>query len=378
MMYKLILLFIAGLFSFLHAGGIDGNAKVLTVYGLLPAQDIKPGFQVYSLEGGTQLTQRPIVKISQEEHKFFYRVTLVANDLQGRECKVFLAVAPHQSLFSPSRKQWVRVCDLDPGKDSICINYNQEFFNYSIELEHTYLTRMHRKMYFFEVNETGMFFATELLIPLHNTAFLVVPPLMIVGEYAAAFATTVALACLQATISDVVLDAVLPYAQGNGMQGSQGESDKQSPIPGGDGGGDDPQGPKEPKDNGKKAAGVALSQEARKRYQALRENKLKTSVPKHDKPANSMMGKRGNDLGDSTLDSNLPTTIRGQSYTGHAVDRMQGRGVVPSVVEETISKGVESPGKKPGTIDHYDFKNDVTVVTSKQSGAVVTVHYGGG
>jgi hypothetical protein len=52
MMYKLILLFVAGLFSFLHAGGIDGNAKVLTVYGLLPAQDIKPSVAEEAIKYG--------------------------------------------------------------------------------------------------------------------------------------------------------------------------------------------------------------------------------------------------------------------------------------------------------------------------------------
>ncbi len=48
----MILLFVAGLFSFLHAGGIDGNAKVLTVYGLLPAQDIKPSVAEEAIKYG--------------------------------------------------------------------------------------------------------------------------------------------------------------------------------------------------------------------------------------------------------------------------------------------------------------------------------------
>ena len=50
---------------------------------------------------------------------------------------------------------------------------------------------------------------------------------------------------------------------------------------------------------------------------------------------------------------NKPTTIMGRDYSGHALDRMQERGLVPSVVENTIAHGTPSAGSKPGTTAHY-------------------------
>ena len=44
-----------------------------------------------------------------------------------------------------------------------------------------------------------------------------------------------------------------------------------------------------------------------------------------------------------TYPRNTPTTISGREYSGHALDRIQWRGTVPSVVEHTIQSG-ESGG----------------------------------
>jgi Domain of unknown function (DUF4258) len=37
--------------------------------------------------------------------------------------------------------------------------------------------------------------------------------------------------------------------------------------------------------------------------------------------------------------TNKPTTINGIDYSGHALDQMQERGLVPSVVQNTIENG---------------------------------------
>lgn len=59
--------------------------------------------------------------------------------------------------------------------------------------------------------------------------------------------------------------------------------------------------------------------------------------------------------------TNKPTVINGREYSGHALDRMQGRGLMPSVVEDTIATGSRSAGNTPGT----------TVFTSGQARVVV-------
>jgi filamentous hemagglutinin len=53
---------------------------------------------------------------------------------------------------------------------------------------------------------------------------------------------------------------------------------------------------------------------------------------------------------------------------------MQDRGLVPSVIENTIGVGTKTPSRG-GTTVHYDPVNNVSVVTNKQ-GKVVTVKYG--
>ena len=71
---------------------------------------------------------------------------------------------------------------------------------------------------------------------------------------------------------------------------------------------------------------------------------------------------------------NSPTTINGRDYSGHALDRMQDRGIPPSAVENAIKNGTKTP-QNGGKTKHYDPINNVTVITNK-NGGVVTTHYG--
>ncbi|MGS6265423.1 hemagglutinin repeat-containing protein, partial [Enterobacter asburiae] len=58
--------------------------------------------------------------------------------------------------------------------------------------------------------------------------------------------------------------------------------------------------------------------------------------------------------------------------SAHAVDRMQGRGVPPSAVENTIKTGNIYP-TKPGTTGYYDATNNLRVIINTNTGDVVTV-----
>ena len=71
---------------------------------------------------------------------------------------------------------------------------------------------------------------------------------------------------------------------------------------------------------------------------------------------------------------NQPSTISNREYSGHALDRMQDRGITPSVVENTIKNGKSTPSRG-GTTVHYDPESKVSIVTN-ESGRVVTVKYG--
>jgi hypothetical protein len=67
--------------------------------------------------------------------------------------------------------------------------------------------------------------------------------------------------------------------------------------------------------------------------------------------------------------TNEGTTIGGRWYTGHALDQMQGRGLMPSVIEDTIKTGTASPGNTAGTTVYMTGQARVVV---NSAGDVVT------
>ncbi|MBW4210331.1 DUF4258 domain-containing protein [Enterobacter asburiae] len=85
-------------------------------------------------------------------------------------------------------------------------------------------------------------------------------------------------------------------------------------------------------------------------------------------------GRSGNPM--NTKGSNSPAVIGERAYSTHAVDRMQGRGVPPSAVENTIKTGNIYP-TKPGTTGYYDATNNLRVIINTNTGDVVTVIPGG-
>jgi hypothetical protein len=70
--------------------------------------------------------------------------------------------------------------------------------------------------------------------------------------------------------------------------------------------------------------------------------------------------------------TNVPATINGVDYSAHAIDQMQGRGVPPSAVKNTIENGVVYPTRE-GTTGYHDPVNNMRVVTNSKTGLVVTV-----
>ena len=68
--------------------------------------------------------------------------------------------------------------------------------------------------------------------------------------------------------------------------------------------------------------------------------------------------------------TNPPATINGLNYTGHALDQMQSRGIMPSVVEDTIRTGTQSPGYDGAT----RYTTDQARVIINPNGSVKTVY----
>jgi RHS repeat-associated protein len=101
--------------------------------------------------------------------------------------------------------------------------------------------------------------------------------------------------------------------------------------------------------------------------------------PAGDVPASTPVGRSGKPLQVAIPDEppiNAPGNVYGRDYSGHAFDQMQGRGIPPSAVENTIQTGQPFPGNKPNTTGYYDPVNNLTAITDSASGRVVTVRQG--
>jgi RHS repeat-associated protein len=84
--------------------------------------------------------------------------------------------------------------------------------------------------------------------------------------------------------------------------------------------------------------------------------------------ASTPIGRRGNEML-VPRGTNAPGSVNGQQYTGHAFDQMQGRGVMPSVVDDALKTGAVSPGREGATI----YTNDQVRVIVNPNGSIKTV-----
>jgi hypothetical protein len=73
---------------------------------------------------------------------------------------------------------------------------------------------------------------------------------------------------------------------------------------------------------------------------------------------------------------NPPGQVCGRSFSGHAFDRMQGRGLTPSVVLDAIQNGQRFPGNSARESIFYSPNNNVSVIVNTANGRVVTVRQG--
>ena len=94
-----------------------------------------------------------------------------------------------------------------------------------------------------------------------------------------------------------------------------------------------------------------------------------------DYPSSTPVGHKGKEIKVSP-GYNTSTTIEGTTYTGHALDRMQQRGITPSVVQNTLHTGTASPGNTPGTLVIKDNANNISIITDSTKKRIITVRFG--
>ncbi|MDY7573183.1 RHS repeat-associated core domain-containing protein [Actimicrobium sp. CCI2.3] len=68
---------------------------------------------------------------------------------------------------------------------------------------------------------------------------------------------------------------------------------------------------------------------------------------------------------------NEPAVIGNRKFSGHALDQMQNRGLMPSVIENALTNGITFP-TRVGTTGFYDATNNVRVIINSGTGRVVT------
>jgi hypothetical protein len=68
------------------------------------------------------------------------------------------------------------------------------------------------------------------------------------------------------------------------------------------------------------------------------------------------VGRRGSPIA-IPRGTNQPGEVGGIQYTGHAFDQMQGRGIPPYAVQNTIENGIPSPGYDGATVYSGDGFN---------------------
>jgi hypothetical protein len=93
-----------------------------------------------------------------------------------------------------------------------------------------------------------------------------------------------------------------------------------------------------------------------------------------EREATGFLGSAGNELKNSPYQSvrNEASQINGRDFSAHAIDQMQNRGVIPSVVENALHTGTEFQ-TRTGTTGMYDAVNNVRVIVNSETGRVVTV-----
>ena len=96
-------------------------------------------------------------------------------------------------------------------------------------------------------------------------------------------------------------------------------------------------------------------------------------APIAEPAATGVLGSRRAPLSNATYQPlRHPDTIVGDRiYSGHALDQMQNRGLMPSLIEHTLKTGVRSADPIPGRLRFFDPVNKITVITEENR--IVTV-----
>jgi hypothetical protein len=89
----------------------------------------------------------------------------------------------------------------------------------------------------------------------------------------------------------------------------------------------------------------------------------------------TFIGRKGWELDQNFVGSNKTQVINNIKYSAHALDQMQNRGIMPSVVEHALRfKSV--PTKGINKVAYYDPINNITVIRNPVTKQIISTYYG--
>ncbi len=185
---------------FAEEGGVRGDTLIVCVGGLIPVTKLYKGIEVWTMSEKGRV-RSPISGVKSYPERFLVGITLEGTDKDGIKRTVEIVGAPSQRLFCPNRQEWVKFCELDQRFDLACINFCEPVHITKISEYSPFFFKRRVDVYSFEVAKYGMFFASELLVPLHNCD----PVTLTLGAYALGFSIEFLIACAS---SLVVIGAV--------------------------------------------------------------------------------------------------------------------------------------------------------------------------
>ncbi len=182
-------------------GGVCGDTLIACASGLLPVNLLIKGSDVWTMsEKGRTISKTSKVKSYKEN--ILLSVIIEGKNKRGIKKRVAIVGAAGQRIYCPNRQEWVKFCELDKKEDLVCINFCEPVPIVNIKEYPLYWYNQTELVYHFEVATYGMFFASELYVPLHNCPILLVP----LGAYVLGFSVEFLLACASSLVLTVAIN----------------------------------------------------------------------------------------------------------------------------------------------------------------------------
>ncbi len=173
-MLKLIVSLVVAFFvsTGLSAEGFGANSRILTKWGVYEANMLARGMEVYCCTEEGKVVLSPIVNIRIVDEPLYYSLVIDGRKVYADGWQLFYCV---------NRDEWVRVCDLEEGKDYVVANFRKAALVAVIQEHQPYMLGLKEKIYIFTVKDHHTLYL-EGGILCHNMDVVISPFLWVLGR----------------------------------------------------------------------------------------------------------------------------------------------------------------------------------------------------